>query len=88
MAVLHALEPVDFALLSVATTGSQRLTTFSLSLVSRIKILILSQSLILWTGPLPALFTLYTSDCRCVASDTVQVKFSECTALTRRDHKE
>ena len=46
-------------------------------------LIILSQSLIIWTGPLPALFTLYTSDCRCVASDTVQVKFSDGTALTR-----
>ena len=30
----------------------------------------------------PALFTLYTSDCRCTARDTLQVKFSDDTSLT------
>jgi hypothetical protein len=30
----------------------------------------------------PALFTLYTSDCRCTAKDTLQVKFSDDTSLT------
>ena len=30
----------------------------------------------------PALFTLYTSDCRCTAKDTLQVKFSDVTPLT------
>ena len=30
----------------------------------------------------PALFTLYTSDCRCTARDTLQVKLSDDTSLT------
>ena len=30
----------------------------------------------------PALFTLYTSHCRCTARDTLQVKFSDDTSLT------
>ena len=30
----------------------------------------------------PVLFTLYASDCRCTARDTVQVKFSDDTSLT------
>ena len=30
----------------------------------------------------PALFTLYTSNCRCTAKDTLQVKFSDDTSLT------
>ena len=30
----------------------------------------------------PALFTIYTSDCRCAAKDALQVKFSDDTSLT------
>ena len=33
----------------------------------------------------PALFTLYTSDCRCTSNDTFQVKFSDDTSLTERN---